>query len=293
MKKIIAMLLIGMLVFSTLNAFAATYTDKDTVKKVQQALNNAGYNCGTPDGIAGKKTYAAIGSYQKAKGLAETQQIDDALLQALGLAEAEGTAPVPENTAPDDSGNTSAGDSDITDLQKQLQSPDFFISVLNQSMANDLERYANVFAAEGKDIQTVYNHFATKSKSGVIVGDMPALCYCSDDGMVNVYFMGMHSGDTMENCTSIQAWLCDEQTLDRSVYLFLVELLSVCSYYYGETDETYTNTMLVPFALDDNGHISDENWNLEAGEHELYSTEKHTMSVDGGDGMYIFTVKPR
>ena len=42
MKKIIAMLLIGMLVFSTLNAFAATYTDKDTVKKVQQALNNAG-----------------------------------------------------------------------------------------------------------------------------------------------------------------------------------------------------------------------------------------------------------
>ena len=88
MKKIIAMLLIGMLLFSTLNTFAATYTDKDTGKKVQQALNDAGYNCGTPDGIAGKKTYAAIGSYQRAKGLAETQQIDDALLQALGLAEA-------------------------------------------------------------------------------------------------------------------------------------------------------------------------------------------------------------
>ena len=88
MKKIIAMLLIGMLVFSTLNAFAATYTDKGTVKKVQQALNNAGYNCGTPDGIAGKKTYAAISSYQKDKGLAQTEQIDDALLQALGLAEA-------------------------------------------------------------------------------------------------------------------------------------------------------------------------------------------------------------
>ena len=40
------------------------YTDKETVKAVQQALNEAGYNCGTPDGIAGKKTFAAIIQYR-------------------------------------------------------------------------------------------------------------------------------------------------------------------------------------------------------------------------------------
>ena len=30
------------------------YTDKETIQSVQTALNEAGYDCGTPDGIAGK-----------------------------------------------------------------------------------------------------------------------------------------------------------------------------------------------------------------------------------------------
>lgn len=88
MKKLIALILTALLVFSSLGAFAGAYSDKDTVRKVQQALNDAGYNCGTPDGVAGKKTYAAIEAYQKDKGIAMTREIDDALLQALGLAEA-------------------------------------------------------------------------------------------------------------------------------------------------------------------------------------------------------------
>jgi peptidoglycan hydrolase-like protein with peptidoglycan-binding domain len=94
MKKFISLILAALLVLSTLTtAFAATYTDKDTVKKVQQALNDAGYNCGTPDGVAGKKTAAAITQYQTDKGLEATGTIDDALLEAMGLAEAEPVQP--------------------------------------------------------------------------------------------------------------------------------------------------------------------------------------------------------
>ena len=55
------------------------------MKKVQQALNDAGYNCGTPDGIAGKKTAAAITQYRTEKGLEVNDTIDDALLDAMGI----------------------------------------------------------------------------------------------------------------------------------------------------------------------------------------------------------------
>lgn len=89
MKKLITLVLAVMLALSAVAAFATEYSDKDTVKKVQQALNDAGYDCGTPDGAAGKKTKAAITSYQTDKGLTVTGVIDDELLVSLGLAEAK------------------------------------------------------------------------------------------------------------------------------------------------------------------------------------------------------------
>lgn len=45
------------------------YTDKETIKATQTALNAAGYDCGTPDGIAGKGTARAVTNYQTDKGL--------------------------------------------------------------------------------------------------------------------------------------------------------------------------------------------------------------------------------
>ncbi len=60
-------------------------TDKEIVKTVQEALNKAGYDCGTPDGISGKRTAAAIEEYQKAKNLKVTGVIDSDLLISLGL----------------------------------------------------------------------------------------------------------------------------------------------------------------------------------------------------------------
>lgn len=61
------------------------YTDQETIRKVQVALNEAGYECGTPDGIAGAKTYEALNAYQEANGLPVTNDITDSLLQKMNL----------------------------------------------------------------------------------------------------------------------------------------------------------------------------------------------------------------
>lgn len=61
------------------------HKDKATVKAAQQALNDAGYECGKPDGAAGKKTKAAITQYQTDKGLEVTGTVTDELLRSLGI----------------------------------------------------------------------------------------------------------------------------------------------------------------------------------------------------------------
>ena len=63
----------------------AAYTDKATVKAAQAALNALGYDCGTPDGVVGKRTAAAIASAQKDFGLAETGTLTRELLEKLGV----------------------------------------------------------------------------------------------------------------------------------------------------------------------------------------------------------------
>ena len=93
MRRSIALIMAAFLALSAFAAFAAAPADRDTVKQVQQALNDAGYSCGTPDGIAGKKTAAAIKQYQSDKALEVTGAIDGALLAALGLAEEPGPEP--------------------------------------------------------------------------------------------------------------------------------------------------------------------------------------------------------
>lgn len=61
------------------------YTDQKTIQKVQAALNDAGYECGTPDGVAGAKTYEALNAYQKANSLPVSNDITDSLLEKLNL----------------------------------------------------------------------------------------------------------------------------------------------------------------------------------------------------------------
>ena len=63
------------------------YTDSATVQIVQQALNDAGFDCGNPDGKAGAKTEAALREYQKSKGINVNGVITDELLEAMGVAD--------------------------------------------------------------------------------------------------------------------------------------------------------------------------------------------------------------
>lgn len=66
--------------------------NKATVKKVQEALNKQGYDCGTPDGIMGKKTKAAIKDYQADHDLKVTGTINSKLLNSLNIKAVKDTA---------------------------------------------------------------------------------------------------------------------------------------------------------------------------------------------------------
>ena len=59
--------------------------DASTYKKVQEALNKAGFDCGEPDGLIGKKTTQAIETYREKEGLEAGTQIDAQLLESLGI----------------------------------------------------------------------------------------------------------------------------------------------------------------------------------------------------------------
>ena len=76
----------------TEDSAATGYTDQadnitlGMIMQVQEALNSAGYNCGTADGLAGQKTKSAIEQYKKDKQLSETsEEITDELLVSLRI----------------------------------------------------------------------------------------------------------------------------------------------------------------------------------------------------------------
>ena len=64
-----------------------TYTDKSIVQIVQSELNKEGFDCGTPDGVAGNKTTEAIKAYEQKAGINVNGVITDELLDALGIAD--------------------------------------------------------------------------------------------------------------------------------------------------------------------------------------------------------------
>ncbi len=55
------------------------------VKRAQSALNAAGYNVGTPDGVAGTRTITAVRKFQLDKQIPQTGVIDAATFAALGI----------------------------------------------------------------------------------------------------------------------------------------------------------------------------------------------------------------
>jgi photosystem II stability/assembly factor-like uncharacterized protein len=65
---------------------AVKTTSNETVKRAQEALNLAGYDVGTPDGVAGTHTVTVLRKFQADKGIAVTGKFDAPTLVALGLA---------------------------------------------------------------------------------------------------------------------------------------------------------------------------------------------------------------
>lgn len=68
-------------------------TEKETIKEIQELLNVKGYQCGTPDGIAGKNTCNAVVQYKEDNDMEATPTIDQELLNSL-----KGITPTPEVT---------------------------------------------------------------------------------------------------------------------------------------------------------------------------------------------------
>lgn len=67
-------------------AATAARGSNEMIKRAQAALNEAGYNVGTPDGNAGTRTINALRNFQADKGVPVTGTFDDATFVALGLA---------------------------------------------------------------------------------------------------------------------------------------------------------------------------------------------------------------
>ena len=84
-RKTLTALLIGAAAMYAVTAQAQVYSDTDTVKAVQEKLNEAGFACGTADGIAGSRTTEAVMAYQNASQLTPSGEIDDELLVSMGL----------------------------------------------------------------------------------------------------------------------------------------------------------------------------------------------------------------
>ena len=64
---------------------ARTTSDSAYVRSLQQALNNRGFNAGTPDGRWGPSTEEALRQFQSSQGIPSTGQPDARTSAALGL----------------------------------------------------------------------------------------------------------------------------------------------------------------------------------------------------------------
>ena len=87
-KGLLSVVALGAAVVSMSTCVMASkidYSNTDTIKMVQEKLNAAGFDCGTPDGVAGSGTKAAIQSFREANGLEKSEDIDAELFNALTL----------------------------------------------------------------------------------------------------------------------------------------------------------------------------------------------------------------
>ncbi len=71
---------------STASSMTSSRYDPATVRSVQQALNDRGYDPGPVDGQWGSNTEDAVRQFQQASGLPQTGELEGSTLAALGVA---------------------------------------------------------------------------------------------------------------------------------------------------------------------------------------------------------------
>ena len=78
----------------------------DRITRVQEALNQQGFDIGTPDGKLGQRTVDAVKAFQKKRGFRTTGKLDHATVDAiLAVAAAPATTPDGTPTAPSSPGD--------------------------------------------------------------------------------------------------------------------------------------------------------------------------------------------
>ena len=97
---LLCVFLSGTVLFSGKGAGAEVLMESPgMVKQVQEALNQAGFDCGTADGIMGPATKKAVADFRKANALKEGEEIDEELFTKLGLSLPYSFTPLSEEEA--------------------------------------------------------------------------------------------------------------------------------------------------------------------------------------------------
>ena len=150
MKKTFLAIILFTLICSTINlsVFATDYNSEDVIQEVQAALNEAGFDCGTPDGIAGKKTAAAVAAYRAASGLPEGSEIDEALYNQLVSKKAKES----DNTSQNDNKTTESVDSNITVSSKNRTS----YSTNDKDTAKNGDKGVYAYSSKGGSYKIYY-----------------------------------------------------------------------------------------------------------------------------------------
>ena len=284
MKKIIALVLVTVLVFSTLNAIALTYSDKTTVQMVQEALNNLYYDCGTPDGIAGKKTYAAIEAFQRDKGLRITGEINDTLLSSIGRTIAVLGTDIAINPNGDEDLHdpfyfnsllNELFEEQVTALRDEFSSstssPDEAIAYLVSQYNLPINIYIPSLTDSGKTVSSWYEtnssltglRIITKSKKGYIFDDISRIHF------------------EFTNKESQYLDLFDYYQL--GIFFVLSDMLLV-----DDQNDSHANDISALFSQDDNGMFPLEQWdkssqseNIIIQTKDYYITYQNNLSDSG------------
>lgn len=182
------------------------YTEASIVKAVQQALNAAGFECGTPDGQAGSRTSAAISAYETEKKLNVNGVITDELIASLGIQDEIAEAAEKEAMMKEYSGDYS--------YTQIARAPDSFIGekmkfrgkVLQEGDAGSGLRYIRLA------VNSDYDAVLFVSYNSDIV-DMKIL----DDDIITVYgsCIGDYTYETVMGASITLPWL-DAAIIDMS-----------------------------------------------------------------------------